>query len=50
MPNRIIAVCKELTKKFEDMWRGYPISILDKIDKLNLKGEFVVVIAPINWK
>ncbi len=49
MPNRIIAIARELTKKFEEIWRGYPNEILDTLAEHNLKGEFVVIIAPKNW-
>ena len=50
MPNRIIAIGRELTKIFEEVWRGYPNEILDSLSEHKLKGEFVVIIAPINWK
>lgn len=50
MPNRIIAVGRELTKMFEEVWRGYPNEILNSLSEHKLKGEFVVIIAPINWK
>lgn len=50
MPERFVVVCRELTKKFEECWRGTPKQILDDINSLQLKGELVVVISPINWK
>ena len=50
MPNRLIAIGRELTKIFEEVWRGYPNEILDSLSEHKLKGEFVVIIAPINWK
>jgi 16S rRNA (cytidine1402-2'-O)-methyltransferase len=49
MPERIIAIGRELTKKFEELWRGRPSEILESLPEHNLKGEFVVIIAPINW-
>lgn len=49
MPERYIVVCRELTKKFEESWRGYPKEIIDGLDEKIIKGEFVVVIAPDNW-
>ncbi len=49
MPNRIIAIGRELTKKFEELWRGKPIEILESLSEHKLKGEFVVIIAPKNW-
>ncbi len=50
IPNRLIAIGRELTKMFEEVWRGYPNEILDSLSDHKLKGEFVVIIAPINWK
>ncbi len=50
MPNRFISLSRELTKKFEEVIRGYPKELVEQIDELNLKGEFVVIIAPLNWK
>ena len=49
MPERFVVICRELTKKFEESWRGLPREIL-AMDSKVLKGEFVVVIAPISWK
>lgn len=50
MPERYLVVTRELTKKFEESWRGTPNEILNMIDEKTVKGEFVVVIAPINWE
>jgi 16S rRNA (cytidine1402-2'-O)-methyltransferase len=50
LPERFIVVCRELTKKFEEVRRGYPKELFASIDESINKGEFVVVIAPINWK
>jgi 16S rRNA (cytidine1402-2'-O)-methyltransferase len=50
MPGRLIAVCREITKKFEEVWRGYPNDILESLDEKTTKGEFVIVIAPSDWK
>ncbi len=49
MPTRVIAIGRELTKKFEELWRGHPSEILESLTEHKLKGEFVVIIAPINW-
>ena len=49
MPNRIIAIGRELTKKFEELWRGRPNEILESLSEHTVKGEFVVIIAPIKW-
>ncbi len=50
MPGRQIVVARELTKKFEETWRGTASEILHDFDKKIVKGEFVVTIAPLNWK
>ncbi len=50
MPKRYIVVCRELTKKFEETWRGYPTEIKEVIDEKISKGEFVIVVAPKDWK
>lgn len=50
MPQRIIVVARELTKKFEEVWRGKPSELLENLDEKVLKGEFVIVISPIEWK
>ncbi len=50
MPERLIVVCRELTKKFEEVWRGTPRQILDSLNNKITKGEFVVVISPKDWK
>jgi len=38
-----IVVCRELTKRFESIYRGTIQEVLDKIKKDKTKGEFVVV-------
>jgi len=50
MPERLVVVCRELTKKFEETWRGTPSEILASFGEKVTKGEFVVVIAPKEWK
>jgi 16S rRNA (cytidine1402-2'-O)-methyltransferase len=50
MPKRYVVVCRELTKKFEETWRGYPNEIKEVIEEKISKGEFVIVIAPKDWK
>jgi 16S rRNA (cytidine1402-2'-O)-methyltransferase len=49
-PERFVVVCRELTKKFEESWRGYPAELKDKMHDKIIKGEFVVVIASSSWK
>lgn len=50
MPERQIAVGRELTKKFEEVWRGLPSEILNDIQNKTIKGEFVIIISPLGWK
>lgn len=50
MPERYIVVCRELTKKFEETWRGTAAEILADFEKKITKGEFVVILSPLNWK
>jgi 16S rRNA (cytidine1402-2'-O)-methyltransferase len=49
-PERYVVVCRELTKKFEESWRGYPAELKEKLSEKIIKGEFVVVIACKDWK
>ncbi len=50
MPDRLIVVARELTKKFEEIWRGTAFQLLQTIEKRITKGEFVILLAPLNWK
>jgi 16S rRNA (cytidine1402-2'-O)-methyltransferase len=47
---RYVVVCRELTKKFEETWRGYPSELKNHLEEKKIKGEFVVIIAPTDWK
>lgn len=38
-----VSVCREMTKKFEEVINGKPNEVLEKISPKNLKGEFVVI-------
>jgi len=42
--NRKIVVCRELTKKFETIYRGQIRQVIEQIKKGAIKGEFVVLI------
>jgi 16S rRNA (cytidine1402-2'-O)-methyltransferase len=42
--DRDVVVCRELTKKFETVYRGKAEEIASFIDKSQLKGEFVVIL------
>jgi 16S rRNA (cytidine1402-2'-O)-methyltransferase len=50
MPRRLIVICREMTKIFEETWRGYPGEILNSLNEQTIKGEFVIVIAPLKWE
>ncbi|MFH1196942.1 MAG: 16S rRNA (cytidine(1402)-2'-O)-methyltransferase [bacterium] len=50
MPERFVVVQRELTKMFEESWRGFPQNILVELPKKTIKGEFVVIISPLAWK
>ncbi len=50
MPGRSVVVQRELTKKFEEAWRGKPAEILADMPNKTIKGEFVIVISPKDWK
>jgi len=43
-PNLEIVVGRELTKKFETVYRGRIDKVIEKIEKDKVKGEFVIVI------
>lgn len=38
-----VSVCREMTKKFEEIINGTANEVLEKISSKNLKGEFVVI-------
>lgn len=46
-PQRNVVLARELTKKFEEWLRGTPEELLHTIKNRSLKGEFVVLIAPL---
>jgi 16S rRNA (cytidine1402-2'-O)-methyltransferase len=47
---RMIAVCRELTKQFEEIIRGSIEDVRERISNHpNLKGEFVVILASKNY-
>jgi len=48
-PERYVVVCRELTKKFEETWRGYPPQLQTTLNQKTIKGEFVFVIACKDW-
>jgi 16S rRNA (cytidine1402-2'-O)-methyltransferase len=49
MPERLIVVARELTKKFEKIYRGRPVEVAQNLKNDMVKGEFVVVFSPANF-
>lgn len=49
IPERTVVVCRELTKKFEETWRGTPRELLEDLPNKITKGEFVVLVGPKDW-
>jgi len=45
MPHREVLVVRELTKKFEETWRGPVTDIAAKIQELDIKGECALVLS-----
>ena len=45
-PMRQLVVGRELTKKFETIYRGTPQEVMRQIDESSSRGEFVIVIGP----
>ncbi len=48
--NRLIAVCIELTKKFQSIHKGWLYDIADEFINKKIKGEVVIIIAGNNVK
>ena len=48
--NRPVVVCRELTKLHETIYRGSVQDVLDRLEQTSTKGEFVIVVAPKDWK
>ncbi len=48
LPDRDVALARELTKKFEEILRGKPADLLEQIKHRSLKGEFVVLVGGVD--
>jgi len=46
LADRNIVVCRELTKKFETIYRGTIEEVIKAIERGKTKGEFVVIVKP----
>ena len=49
-PEREVVLARELTKKFEEWMLGRPAELAARLAQRPRKGEFVVMVAPGNWK
>ena len=43
-PHRRVAVCRELTKAFEEVWRGSLAAAVTRLDETAPRGEYVLVL------
>lgn len=43
--NRPVALCRELTKRYEDIWRGELAGVLSHLDEQAPRGEFTIVVG-----
>jgi len=43
MPEKQVVICRELTKKFEEVVRGKPEELLEKMRDRKIKGEIVLM-------
>jgi len=48
--DRVLSVCREITKKFEEAFMGTVDEAIDYFSQKNPKGEFVIVIAKNGYK
>ncbi len=48
MPNRYCMIFREITKKFEEVWKGTPSEIIK--NPKTVKGEFVIILSPLKWE
>jgi 16S rRNA (cytidine1402-2'-O)-methyltransferase len=44
-PDRQVALCREMTKRFEEVLRGQPRELLEDLQARPRKGEFTIVLA-----
>lgn len=47
MPERPLAICRELTKMHEEILRGYPQALLEHFRETPPRGEFVLVLSAV---
>jgi 16S rRNA (cytidine1402-2'-O)-methyltransferase len=44
-PSRHLVVCREITKKFETIYRGQASEMINQLNESSTKGEFVVIVS-----
>jgi 16S rRNA (cytidine1402-2'-O)-methyltransferase len=49
-PTRVICVAKEVTKLYENFFVGPAQEVRDRLAKTSIKGEFVLLIAPVDFE
>ena len=49
MGDRVISVCKEISKIYEKVYMNKVSNIIDEFENINPKGEFVILIAKENY-
>ncbi|MCP4547780.1 MAG: 16S rRNA (cytidine(1402)-2'-O)-methyltransferase [bacterium] len=45
-PERPVVVAREISKRFEEFWRGTAMELATALNEKKLKGEYVLVIGP----
>jgi 16S rRNA (cytidine1402-2'-O)-methyltransferase len=45
-PDRMVAVARELTKAFEEVWRGTLAAATRRVEQAEPRGEYVLVVGP----
>ena len=48
-PQRVICVAKEVTKLHESFWIGAASEVQAQLERASRKGEFVLLIAPVDF-
>ena len=43
--DRVVSICREITKIYEENYFGYISQVLDELGTNKLKGEFVLIVA-----
>jgi 16S rRNA (cytidine1402-2'-O)-methyltransferase len=47
-PDRLVAVCRELTKLHEEVWRGSVAQAAERARTVKPRGEYVLVVGPVS--